>query len=283
MVTKLDIPKEGNIRCTRIGRTVGKTYTSSANTWNPGYKSIMETERHISDSIRKGGEVALSNGSLKYQWVTASLIIEGYTQGKHRIEASCTTPGLPRDQDAYISDIPGILHVLKIVASLKAKFNITEGSITLGWNGLDDIRMALDQFSSLSWISNHFDILTAINRITEEPNIIWRWRHVKVYQEDHMGPLYRRYTLNVLCTTSTKQLWEDKQALNYSQPRTVLIQNKWWRVFVDTPINMEGRRLKEKGVKISMNISKIIDQYLFRKPLLRRWSDINNVKLNQYK
>ena len=52
---------------------------------------------------------------------------------------------------------------------------------------------------------------------------------------------------------------------------------------MDTPIDLEGRRLKEMGVKISTNINEIIDHSLYGKPLLRLWSDINNLPTNQYK
>ena len=138
------------------------------------------------------------NGSFKYRWVTANLIIKGNNQGKHRVEASCATPGLPRDQDAYRSEILVIFCVVKIVESLTANFDIIEGRITLGFGGLDAIRMNLDQFSSFYCTSNHFDILTAIHKITEESNITWIWRHVKVHQDDHMGPLDIWASLNVL-------------------------------------------------------------------------------------
>ena len=83
--------------------------------------------------------MAVSNGSSKKQWGTAALIIEGNNQGKHRIEVSFTTPGLPIDQDAYTSEISGNHHDVKFVESLTAKFNITEGIITLGCDGLDSI------------------------------------------------------------------------------------------------------------------------------------------------
>ena len=80
--------------------------------------------------------MAVINGYFKYQWVTETITIEGNTQGKYIIEAPCTTPGLPRGQDVHISEISGIIHVIKIVEIFTSKFNITEGSITLVCNGL---------------------------------------------------------------------------------------------------------------------------------------------------
>ena len=49
--------------------------------------------------------MAVINGYFKYQWVTEDLIIEGKTQGKYVIEASCTTPGLHRHQDGYRNEL----------------------------------------------------------------------------------------------------------------------------------------------------------------------------------
>ena len=89
-----------------------------------------------------------SNGSFKDRWGTAAIIIEENNQGKHRIEVSCTTTGLTRYQDAYRSELSGIIHLVKIAESLTDKFNITEGSITLGCDGIDAIQMDLDKFSS---------------------------------------------------------------------------------------------------------------------------------------
>ena len=150
--------------------------------------------------------MTVRDGSFKELWVMVDLIIEEDNQGKHIIEASCTTPGLPRDKDAYKSEISGILHVVKIVESLTAKFNITEGLITLGCNGLNAIQMAIDQLSSFSCTSNHFYILTEIHKITEESNITWIWRHVKYHQDGYMGPLDIWEYLNFPCDTVAKQL-----------------------------------------------------------------------------
>ena len=165
MVTKVETLREGHIRCTGIGRTAEKNYTSHANIWNPGYKSMLETERHLADATRKGEVMAVSDGSFKDWWVTAALIIEGNNQGNHIIEASCTNTGLPRYQDSYRSDLSGIIHVVKIVGSLTSKFNITEGSINLGCNGLYSIQIDVYQLSSFSCTSNQFEILTEIHKI----------------------------------------------------------------------------------------------------------------------
>ena len=128
-----------------------------------------------------------------------------------------------------------ILHVVKIVESLTSKFNIMEGCITIVCDILDGIKIAPYQFSSFSYTSNHFDILTAIHNITEESNITWRWRHKKVRQDNHIVPLDMLESLNVLCKTLAMPSWEDDQDLRYSQPRMFIIQNKGWRVFVEPP------------------------------------------------
>ena len=144
MATKVKTLKEGHIICTGIGTKVEKKGTSHAHTQKSGYRSTMATERYTADTIRKGKDMAVSDGSAKYQWVTETITIEGNTQGKYIIEAPCTTPGLPRGQDVHISEISGIIHVIKIVEIFTSKFNITEGSITLGCYGIDATRMALD-------------------------------------------------------------------------------------------------------------------------------------------
>ena len=85
MVTKVETLKEVHIICTGIGRTVEKKYTYHANTWKPGYKSTLTTERHIADTIRKWEAMEISDGSFKDLWVTVDIVVEGNNQGKHRI------------------------------------------------------------------------------------------------------------------------------------------------------------------------------------------------------
>ena len=52
---------------------------------------------------------------------------------------------------------------------------------------------------------------------------------------------------------------------------------------MDTPNDMEGRILKEKVVKTSTNINKIIYHSLYGKPLIIQWSDINTLQPKYYK
>ena len=106
-----------------------------------------------------------------------------------------------------------------------SKFNITEEIITVGCNGLDVIRMALDQHSSYTCQYNHFDILAAINNSKEQSRITWNCIHFKGHQDNHVEPLERWVTLNVLCNTADKQLWEEDQELRYIYPSTVKIMN----------------------------------------------------------
>ena len=59
--------------------------------------------------------MVVSEGSFKDLWGTAALIIEVQQYTNNRIRVTCTTPGLPKEQESYSSEISGLLQSVIIV------------------------------------------------------------------------------------------------------------------------------------------------------------------------
>ena len=55
----------------------------------------------------------------------------------HRITATSNTSGHEEYQDAYKSELEGILHIIIILEDISSKFNIEDGSITIACDGIE--------------------------------------------------------------------------------------------------------------------------------------------------
>ena len=108
--------------------------------------------------------IAVSDGFYKENWSTEALIIEVSEYTTHQISSTCTCLGHPKDQDSYRSELAGLFQVVSFVEEIIQKFNILEGAITIKCNGLNAIKKSMDRETRYSCISNHFDLISAIDQ-----------------------------------------------------------------------------------------------------------------------
>ena len=153
---------------------------------NPPLSFSTSSETYIASALRDGTAIAVSDGSYKEEWGLEALIIEGPDHATRLITATCTSPGHPKDKDAYRSELAGIFHMVSIVEEISRKFNIPEGAIMIACNGL----------------SNHFDLISAIDHKILKYPLTWYWIYVKGREEDQTDPLDRWVSLNVECDTA---------------------------------------------------------------------------------
>ena len=121
----------------------------------------------------------MSYGSFRNIWGTETLIIKGGKISHPRITATSKTSGNPEDQEAYRSELSGIIHTITIIGKICSKFNIIEAEITAACDGMDAIIMAMDKYTYFSIKSENFDMLSAIDAKLEQYNIQWNWRYFK--------------------------------------------------------------------------------------------------------
>ena len=134
-------------------------------------RNISET--HIASALREVSSKSTSGGSYKEDWGPAALIVEGAEHKTHQIATSCTCPGLPKDQDAYRSELAGIFHVVSIVEEISQKFNILEGKITITCDGLNTIKKAMDIETRYPCLSNKFNLISAIDHNILNSPLTW--------------------------------------------------------------------------------------------------------------
>eukprot|EP00957_Ditylum_brightwellii_P176942 13478124-Ditylum_brightwellii.AAC.1 len=59
--------------------------------------------------------------------------------------------------------------------------------------------------TNYSCLSNHVDLISAIDYLLCKSPLIWKWRWVKGHQDDFYGPLDRWASLNVEMDSAAKQ------------------------------------------------------------------------------
>ena len=87
--------------------------------------------------------------------------------------------------------------MVSIVEEISHNFNILEGAIKIAFNGLNTIKEAMHCKTRYSCLSNHLNLISAIDHNIIKSPLIWYWRHIKDHQDDQTGPLDIWVPLNV--------------------------------------------------------------------------------------
>ena len=109
--------------------------------------------------------------------------------------------------------------------------------------------MSIDQETTFYCKSNHFDILSEVDYKIEESPIQWKWHHIKVHQDYHIGTVDRRATLNIECNHAAKKMWETDQETWPGNILTYNLKDDIWRLYTKVPTNYSGKQILKLGTK----------------------------------
>jgi len=136
----------------------------------------------IAEAIKKGVAHIVSDGSFVDSFSTAAFILEGnFTQVKNQV----ITLGRPQDMSAYQSEISGLYAAIFLIHSLCNFFQIEEGSVTIGCDGLSALHQAFSSFTPPSTDCPSFDLIMAIHQLCKCSQIQWQPQYVAGHQVDH--------------------------------------------------------------------------------------------------
>eukprot|EP00957_Ditylum_brightwellii_P042622 3227618-Ditylum_brightwellii.AAC.2 len=180
--------------------------------------------------------------------------MEDKVSGLQQITAMYTVPGHTYTHDAYRAELIGIYMITQITQQLCRLHNITEGSITIACDGLEALRKAMSTETSCSPLSSQFDIISAIDTAINGSPLIWKWCHVKAYQDDHVAPLDRWATLNVDCDAAAK--CKTKFDSIYPPPIKQEIEGEMWRLY---RIPQEGKALQKISINLKEEIIEVVE------------------------
>ena len=204
--------------------------------------TINEDKRKIVESIQSGTAIAVSDGSYKDDIGTAAMILEAPTG--ERLTVSMCVPGPPQCQDAYRSELAGLLSILCIAELLVEQFAITDGSIEVGCDGQGALHRAFRDIGYATPAGKHFDLLLVIHAKLNKSPLTWKYRHVYGHQDelhkDHLS-LDKWAVRNIEVDILAKLHREWCAQINYVDP--VILPGEGWKV-------------QYKGTKIVSCVSK---------------------------
>ncbi len=145
-------------------------------------------------------------------------------------------PGDANTHSSYQSELTGLYVILAITNHLCNYYNINEGSIEIGCDGLSALQSAFDHGLYLSSDMPDYDLIGAIYHLRKSSKISWSYRHVKGHQDDVISDLDAWAQQNVHMDAAAKQ----HIAIAKATPRHFDIPGEPWQLWI------EGRKITSK-------------------------------------
>ena len=90
--------------------------------------------------------------------------------------------------------------------------------------------------------SNHFDLISAIDKKLMKSPLTWSWHHVKEHQDEKMWTLERWEKINTKCDHRKRLKRKEDQSYSEYVSREVNIQDEMCRLFANLPMRSWKKR-----------------------------------------
>ena len=205
-------------------------------TWEDGWPlrdSFFPTDPSLLIAALKNGTATLvADGSFKPKKSTkigaAGWIIECLATGaicRGRVQTS----GIPREVNAYRSELQGIHTGLLGVSALCEYGKLSSGKILIGCDCEKGVDLAASTVPNISLQRKHVDLIRAIRRICASLPIDVQFFHLEGHQDDHksVSLLDRPSQLNVMMDDTAKTLVDRLAAQPYSAAPSSIRGEGW--------------------------------------------------------
>jgi hypothetical protein len=182
-----------------------------------------------------GNIKAISDGSFKDTWGTAAWTI-GITEHEQYISRRVVCPGGADAHSSYLSELTGLYVILAIMNHFCEYYQIDDGSIEIGCDGLSALQTSFDQGLNLLSDIPDYDLIGAIYHMRKTSKVLWSYRHVKGHQDDEGSDLDDWEKQNVKMDAWAKQ----HLSVASTTPRHYNILGEPWQLWVD------GRKVTSK-------------------------------------
>ena len=152
--------------------------------WAYEFCASWDNAPRIARALQEGLLRAVSDGSYKTRFGTASWVLETEDEIT-ALTGSLIVPGHPGVQSSGRSELAGLYGIAVIVDLLCQHYDIKEGAIEVGCDGLNALRDCFKPGFTASCAKPHFDLICATRTIMERTPIKWLWRHVDAHQLDN--------------------------------------------------------------------------------------------------
>jgi hypothetical protein len=171
--------------------------------WSGQIQIDLNALTTITEDLRNGEALAVSDGSYKDQKGTAAIVVEGKKSGC-RITAVVQVPGYKDAQCAYRSEAAGILAAVQIVEAMVKFSKLEKGAVRMCCDGLSALRQSFSKAVNVS--TAHFDIINTTQALLRQLVLNWSILHVRGHQS--VFPLEREAALNKEMDLLCKDYWE---------------------------------------------------------------------------
>jgi hypothetical protein len=96
---------------------------------------LTDVGRTITQAIGDGTAIAVSDGSFKDCFGTASWVVEG-SSPSHRMRGDNIVPGDTEDQGSYRSELSGLHGIILVIHALCEFYKIDQGTIEVGCDSI---------------------------------------------------------------------------------------------------------------------------------------------------
>lgn len=187
-----------------------------------------QNEAGLLTALREGTAMAISDGSYKDTYGTAAWMI-GDPDTVSFISGKSICPGAACDHDAYRSELAGIHSIIAVMKKFCEYYDILDGSIELGCNGMCALELVFDKGTQLFKDVPSFDLVAAILRLKKESLLAWTPRFVKGHQDEDTNDLDLWAEQNILMDSWAKQHLPDARR----RPRHSLVKGEPWQLWID--------------------------------------------------
>ena len=219
----------------------------------------------VAQAITNHSCIAVSDGSFKSDYGTASWVLEG-PEPSGRIVGDTIVPGSAAAQCAYRSELTGLYSIAVMVHCLSTYYKITQGTMEIGCDGLEALHRACSTDFHPAPTDAHYDLIIATRSVMASCPIHWLYRHVKGHQDDDITKSLDRWALlNVEMDSRAKVHWID----THSRSLTGVVLNEHirgepWAIWL-------GRS------KISTNLRDSIINHIHGQDALQWWVSKNRI------
>ncbi len=171
--------------------------------------------------------MAVSDGSFKDTFGTAAWTL-GTESQPGLITGRVVCPGGPSDHSSYRSELTGIYAILTITLHLCKYYNISDGQIELGCDGLSALETAFDKGPFLQSDFPDYDLVGAIYHLRKTSAVTWTYRHVKGHQDNHSSDLDIWAQCNVQMDSQAKA----HLSVANASPRHYDVEGEPWQLWI---------------------------------------------------
>jgi len=199
--------------------------------WAVQHASDNDDGLHLSQAIRSGQAVAVSDASLHGTSGTSSTVVKGSSQ-EHRLLCHAQVPGPVKEGDSLRCKLAGSYSAVLCVNAICLQHNVTQGSIMVACDNINSLRPFKPEYLPNPRDAN-LDLMQAVWASVQQSPIDWNPVHLHGHQDRKVKESHRRLSaLNCEIDARAKLFyWHLSTVLSTLEAPQLPVHNEGWTVW----------------------------------------------------